>query len=144
MIIRATNSESITKLLNLENLWDDMLEDGNIKEVSSDKNTWYLAILTENLKPAGVAIAQWLGNNLITWHFGLFKKYRGPDSVKYGFEVKNFINTLKSDIKHITIIPEYKESAIKYAQKLGFKEKTRITKSIKKNSKLYDRILMEI
>lgn len=143
MIIRATNKESLTKLLELDDLWDDMLEEGNQKVISSDSNTWYLPILKTKDEIAGVAIAQWLGNNLITWHFGLLKKYRGPDSYKYGLEAKQFIDDIRPGIKHITLVPEYKKDAIRFAQKVGFKETHRIKQSILKDGKHYSRIIYE-
>lgn len=147
MIIRATDPKGIKQLLELDNLGKDMWENQDFGEPLINDSLWYLPILktTENGNQdiVGIGIAQWLGLKLIMWHIGILKKHRGPDSIKYGKELFDYINDKDPEIKHIVIVPEY-TPAVKFAERMGFEEKYRIKKSVLKNNKLYDRIFMEL
>lgn len=143
MIIQANDKTLLTELLHKDGLWEDYMEEGSAQELDMSPSFWYLPIL-EGEEIAGIAVAQWLGNKLITWHFGLLKKFRNHNSPKYAKEAMKYINDKCSNVVHTLMLPSYKTYALAGAKETGFKEVYRIKKSILKNNELHDRILMEL
>lgn len=135
---RVTDPERIRRVLSLDNIWEDMKEDDSEDTVVVNDTLWYLPVFTgKNL--AGIAIAQWLGNRHISWHFGLLKRYRGKDSPQYAKHVLDDI----SGVVHTTMIPEYKENALKYAKQLGFKVVYTFKDAVERDGELFNKILLQ-
>lgn len=141
MIIQAQGPEQIERLLMMEGLWEGMLEEDSSLE--PNLTHWYLAII-DNEEIVGLAIAQWLGNNLVTWHFGLRKKFRGKGTEKYGKEVIQVMKERFPDLQHITMVPGDKPLAKRYAERVGFKLEYTIPKCVCRNGKIYDKHIMRI
>jgi hypothetical protein len=136
---RLTDPSRIEKILKMDDLWKDMNEDHSSFNVIVNDAMWYFPIF-EDKELVGIGVANWLGNKLVSWHHGMLKKHRGPESYKYAEAV---LDSFPEDITHITLIPSYKENTIKFSKKLGFKLKTTFKDAVEKDNIVYDKLLLQ-
>lgn len=100
---------------------------------------WF--ILKQDSETAGIIMFEYL--NFVLWvpHIFIFKKYRGGNSTKWAEKAVAYMENVLGAKKFLALTPYI--AAKKYAEKVGFKLVTVLTKSIQKNGELLDQYVLE-
>lgn len=139
--IKETNNVLVIKsILYLENAYTNVCYDGSpsLKDFKPE-GKWF--ILYEDNDLAGIINVSPLNNVLWTPHIFIFEKYRHNESEEWGKQVADYMVKHYAAQKFIAMTPY--ETAKRYAEKVGFKYITTLTKSIKKNGRLLDQFILE-
>ncbi len=74
----------------------------------------------------GIFILQDMGDKVINFHGGLYKKYRGKNTVHYLKKTLKIVKKLLPEFQFITTVPVSNKLAIKLDEAAGFKLKQKI------------------
>lgn len=131
----------IKQVLSIDNMYDLISYDGSpsLKDFVPE-GVWFL--LLEESQIAGMITLKALNNVLWVPHIFIFEQFRKNGSEQWGTLVVDYMKKNYGAKCFIAITPY--ESAKKYAERMGFKYKTTLTQSIKKNNKLLDQYLLEL
>ncbi len=133
-------SNLIKRILNIDNMYENIkYDDSPSLEEFTPNGVWF--ILMDGSDVAGLITLEYI--NYVLWvpHIFIFKQYRGNGSEEWGIQTAKYMRNKYGAEKFLALTP-YK-SAKKYAEKMGFKYITTLTKSIKKKGKLLDQYLLE-
>ncbi len=132
--------KSIMSLEDASNLFYD--DSPSVEDFRPDTRNSVWFALYEDKEVAGLITLEYL--NYILWvpHIFIFKKFRQNGSEEWGKQVADYMKK-NCGVKKFLVFTPY-ISAKKYAEKVGFKNLTTLTSSIKKNGELLDQYLLEL
>lgn len=143
-LYRTQSISSVYDILSRDGVYDNLVYDNspplshfipNMKD-----NVWF--ILNYRNEPSGLIMFEYL--NYVLWvpHIVILEEYRGNNSEEWGKQAIQYMINSCGAKKFLALTP-YK-SAKHYAERVGFKEITVLTKSIQKNGKLLDQYMLEM
>ena len=143
-IIPIKDKYLIRSLLRLDNMYEQLAYDNSPDldefEIDIKNSVWFM--LTADSYTSGLIKIDFLNNVLCTPHIYLFDNYRKNGSEEWGKQVATYMKE-KFGVKKFIAFTPY-ENAKQYAERVGFKFKNMLTKSILKDGKLLDQYVLEL
>ena len=132
----------IKDVLGTNNTYASLVYDGSPELADYDLSGKLWFILREKNVIAGIIVLEPLNNIMWNCHVAIFEQFRKNGSEEWGKLVADYMSKHGSAKKLLAITPYL--AAKKYAERIGFKQLTVLTNSIKKNGELMDQYLLEL
>src|SRR3990167_5972729 len=142
MKIHYTNSEDEIKSV-IYSFYNDLVYDDSpsLEDLVVDNSVW-LILLDDQEAVAGVITFEYINNVLWMPHVFIYEQYRGKNSDQWGKLAVEFMRKNFNAQKFLALTPYL--SALRYAERVGFKCIATLSKSVKKNGVLLDQYVLEM
>jgi hypothetical protein len=119
---KLLNPEDIIQLLIVDNIYNDCFKSNDIYNEKIDfKHHLWFEVIKDN-KSMGILWLTDFSHNCVTFHGGLFKEFRGPNTIEILIECLNQIKQKVPQLTLFTTVVQTNNKALKLMNKLNFKK----------------------